>query len=115
MNQPRINLGPAVPEAYQEAGADVLYAPGLTKAEDIAALVSSVDRPVNVLMRFRGVELTRASLSEPGVKRTSVGSGLACAALGAFLRAAREMQPHGTFTFAEDAASFREISALSST
>lgn len=99
-------------QAYQEAGADVLYAPALTRADDIAAVVRSVDRPVNVLMGLPGVQLTLAALSRMGVKRVSVGSALCRAALGAFLCAAREMQEHGTFGFAEDAVSFREITAL---
>jgi 2-methylisocitrate lyase-like PEP mutase family enzyme len=90
-------------QAYQEAGADVLYAPGLTKKEDIEAVVRSVDRPVNVLMALPGVTLTLEELSRIGVKRISVGSGLSRAALGAFMRAAREMRENGTFTFAEDA------------
>lgn len=99
-------------QAYQEAGADVLYAPGLTSKKDIAALVRSVDRPVNVVMGLQGVQLSLAELSEMGVKRISVGSALSRAALGAFLRAAREMRERGTFTFADEAVSFREISAL---
>ena len=99
-------------QAYQEAGADVLYAPGLTNKDDIAAVVSSVDRPVNVVMGLQGVQLSLAALSALGVKRVSVGSALSRAALGAFLRAAQEMQAHGTFTFADEAVSFRELSAL---
>src|SRR5918997_1184385 len=78
-------------QMYQEAGADVLYAPGLTSKDDIAAVVSSVDRPVNVLMGLKGVEISLAELSAIGVKRISVGSGLARCAFGSFLRAAREM------------------------
>jgi len=99
-------------QAYQEAGADVLYAPGLTSRDDIAAVVRSVDRPVNVLMGMQGVQLSLETLSEIGVKRVSVGGSLARAALGAFLRAAREMREHGTFTFAEEAVSSREIGEL---
>jgi 2-methylisocitrate lyase-like PEP mutase family enzyme len=99
-------------QAYQDAGADVLYAPGLSSKEDIAAVVRSVDRPVNVVMGLQGVQLSLAELSAIGVKRISVGSALCRAALGAFLRAAREMRDHGTFTFAKDAASSREISAI---
>ena len=98
-------------QAYQEAGADVLYAPGLLTKEDIATVVRSVDRPLNVLMGL-GSPLTFAELSAMGVKRVSVGSTLARAALGAFLRAGREMKEHGTFTFGEAAASSREITAL---
>jgi 2-methylisocitrate lyase-like PEP mutase family enzyme len=99
-------------QAYQEAGANVLYAPGLTTKEDIAAVVSSVDRPVNVVMGLQGVQLGLAELSGIGVKRISVGSALSRAALGAFLRAAREMREWGTFTFAADAVSYRDISEM---
>jgi 2-methylisocitrate lyase-like PEP mutase family enzyme len=99
-------------QAYQEAGADVLYAPGLASKEDIAAVVSSLDRPVNVLMGVAGSSLTLADLSNIGVKRISVGSGLTRAAFGAFLRAAREMKDQGTFDFANEAVSFRDISAM---
>ena len=99
-------------QAYQEAGADVLYAPGLASKGDIAAVVSSVDRPVNVVMGLRGVQLSLAALAEIGVKRVSVGSALSRAALGAFLRAAQEMRQHGTFSFADVAVSYQEISAM---
>jgi 2-methylisocitrate lyase-like PEP mutase family enzyme len=102
-------------QAYQEAGADVLYAPALATKDEIAAVVSSVDRPVNVLMGLQGVQLNVAELRSLGVKRISVGSALNRAALGAFLRAAREMRDHGTFTFASEAASSRELGALFTT
>lgn len=99
-------------QAYQEAGADVLYAPGLATKEDIATVMRSVNRPVNVVMGLRGVQLSLTELAAIGVKRISVGSALARTALGAFLRGAREMREHGTFTFAEQAANSREISAI---
>jgi len=99
-------------QAYQEAGADVLYAPGLSRKDDIATVVRSVDRPVNVLMGLQGVQLSIAELSAMGVRRVSVGSALSRAALGAFLRAGQEMQEHGTFTFAEEAVSYRDLSAM---
>jgi 2-methylisocitrate lyase-like PEP mutase family enzyme len=99
-------------QSYQEAGANVLYAPGLTSESDIATLVRSVDRPVNVVMGLRGVQLSLAELSALGVKRVSVGSALTRAALGAFLRAAREMREQGTFTFANEAVSFQDVSAM---
>jgi 2-methylisocitrate lyase-like PEP mutase family enzyme len=98
-------------QAYQEAGADVLYAPSLTTKEEIAAVLSSVDRPVNVLMGAQGAT-TVAALSTLGVKRISTGSTLSRAAYGAFLRASREMSEHGTFTFADEAVGFGEISAM---
>lgn len=99
-------------QAYQEAGADVLYAPGLASRDDIVAVVRSVDRPVNVVMGLQGAQLSLAELSEIGVKRVSVGSALSRAALGAFLRAAREMRERGTFEFAAEAVSYREISTI---
>jgi 2-methylisocitrate lyase-like PEP mutase family enzyme len=99
-------------QAFQDAGADVLYAPALASKEDIVAVVSSVDRPVNVVMGLRGVQLTLAELSEMGVTRVSVGSTLQRTALGAFLKAAREMAEHGTFTFASEAANPAEISKI---
>jgi 2-methylisocitrate lyase-like PEP mutase family enzyme len=99
-------------QGYQSAGADVLYAPGLSSKNDIATVVGSLDRPVNVLMGLQGVRLPLAALSAIGVRRVSVGSALSRAALGAFLRAAQEMRQHGTFTFAEQAVSYRDISAM---
>lgn len=102
-------------QMYQEAGAHVLYAPGLTTKADIAAVVSAVDRPVNVLMALKGVALTVAELSTLGVKRISVGSALARYALTALLRGAREMRDHGTFGFAEEAETFRNINSLFAT
>jgi 2-methylisocitrate lyase-like PEP mutase family enzyme len=99
-------------QAFQEAGADVLYAPGLKTKEDIRTVVRSVDRPVNVLMGLAGVQLSAAELSALGVKRISVGSALSRVALGAFLRAAHEIREHGTFTFAQHAADYPDLNAL---
>ncbi|PYY00262.1 MAG: 2-methylisocitrate lyase [Acidobacteria bacterium] len=99
-------------QAFQEAGADVLFAPGLKTKDDIRTVVRSVDRPLNVIMGLQGVQLSLAELSELGVKRISVGSALARSALGAFLRAAREMQASGTFTFAEDAVKYADLNAM---
>ena len=99
-------------QAYQDAGADVLYAPGLTSKEEIVSVVGSVDRPVNVVMGLKGVQLSLQELSDMGVKRISVGSALSRAALGAFLRAAQEMKMHGTFKFADDAVPYKEISDM---
>jgi len=96
-------------QAYQEAGADVLYAPGLASKDDIASVVHSVDRPVNVLMGLPGLQLSLAELSALGVKRVSVGSALCRAALGAFLRGVHEMRERGTFSFAAAAARSEEF------
>jgi 2-methylisocitrate lyase-like PEP mutase family enzyme len=99
-------------QAFQDAGADVLYAPGLRTRDDISAVASSVDRPVNVVMGLGGVQLSVAALSELGVRRISVGSSLCRAALGAFLRAAREMRERGTFDWAREAASSTELTQI---
>jgi len=99
-------------QAYQEAGADVLYAPGLATLDDITAVVTSVDRPVNVLVGAKGIRLSLEQLSRAGVKRVSVGSALSRAALGAFLQGAREMREHGTFGFADEAVSYRDVMAM---
>jgi 2-methylisocitrate lyase-like PEP mutase family enzyme len=99
-------------QAYQEAGADVLFAPGLKSRQDILTVVRSVDRPVNVIMGLQGVQLSLTELSEMGVKRVSVGSALSRAAMGAFFRAAREMHEHGTFTFAQDAANYSDLNTI---
>ncbi|MFP3891096.1 isocitrate lyase/phosphoenolpyruvate mutase family protein [uncultured Ralstonia sp.] len=99
-------------QAYQDAGADVLYAPGLKTREEIATVVRAVDRPVNVLMGFADGNLSVAELAELGVKRVSVGGALARAALGAFLRAAEELRETGTFAFARDAAGSARLNGL---
>jgi 2-methylisocitrate lyase-like PEP mutase family enzyme len=99
-------------QAYQEAGADVLYAPGLTRKEEIETVVRSVDRSVNVLAGLGDPPLDFAALSAMGVRRISVGSALSRAALGAFLRAAHEMRDDGKFNFAKDAAGSRELNQI---
>lgn len=99
-------------QAFQEAGADVLYAPALKTREDIAAVVSSVDKPVNVLMGMAGMAFSVDDLAKMGVKRISVGGALARAALGGFLRAAKEMRDHGTFTYTGEAATMKEVTDL---
>ncbi|WP_029145763.1 isocitrate lyase/PEP mutase family protein [Microbacterium luticocti] len=81
-------------QAYQQAGADVLYAPGLSDAGEIRSVVTSVDRPVNVLFGMSG--LTVAELAELGVARISIGGSFAFAAYGAAALAAREFLEHGT-------------------
>jgi 2-methylisocitrate lyase-like PEP mutase family enzyme len=99
-------------QAFEKAGADVLYAPGLRSREDIARLVGALTRPVNVVMGLSGVQLSLDELSAIGVKRISVGSSLARAALGAFVRAAREMHDKGTFGYGADAAMPKEMTAI---
>ena len=84
-------------QAYQEAGADVLYAPGLTSLSDIREVVRSVDRPVNVLALGNGPSV--AELAEAGVSRISVGGAFAYAALGALVEAATELRDQGTYGY----------------
>ena len=99
-------------QAFQDAGADVLYAPALTRPEDIETLVKEVDRPVNVLMGMKGIPLNVEDLTQLGVKRISVGGAFTRAALGAFLTAAREVQTKGTFSFTEQATPHAELNAI---
>ena len=99
-------------QAYQEAGADVLYAPGLTTRDQVAAVVSAVDQPVNVVVGLPGTQFPMAELAQLGVRRISVGSALFRRAFTAAVAAAREMKTNGTFTFAADAMSFGEINGM---
>jgi 2-methylisocitrate lyase-like PEP mutase family enzyme len=92
---------------FQEAGADVLYAPGLTRAQDIRAVLASVDRPVNVLAMPGGPSV--AQLADLGVSRVSVGGSFAFAALGELVTAARELLDEGTYGYSQRAARGREI------
>ncbi len=100
-------------QAYAAAGADMLYAPGLPDLDAIRAVCAAVaPRPVNALAGGKGGGFTVANLAAAGVRRISLGSALHRAALGGFLRAAREIRDHGTFTFGEDAAPFGELSGF---
>jgi 2-methylisocitrate lyase-like PEP mutase family enzyme len=97
--------------SFAEAGADVLYAPGLPNLKAIREVCTSISKPVNVLMGLQGATFSVEELAAAGVKRVSVGGSFARAALGAFVRAAREVKDKGTFTFATDAISHEEVSA----
>ncbi|HEX6370261.1 MAG TPA: isocitrate lyase/phosphoenolpyruvate mutase family protein [Longimicrobium sp.] len=99
-------------QAFEAAGADALFAPGLTAPEDIRTVCASVGKPVNVVMGLKGVALGVDELAALGVRRISVGSALSRAALGAMIRAAREIREHGTFRFAEDALPYAEANDL---
>jgi 2-methylisocitrate lyase-like PEP mutase family enzyme len=96
-------------QAFEKAGAEVLYAPGLTKLEQIRTVCSSVSRPVNVVMGLVGGSFSVPQLAEAGVRRISLGSSLARAALGALMRAAREIRDDGTFSFSAQAIPFADI------
>jgi 2-methylisocitrate lyase-like PEP mutase family enzyme len=98
--------------SFEKAGADVLYAPGLPSLEAIREVCASVSKPVNVVMGLKGATFSVEQLSAVGVKRISMGGCLARAALGALVRAAREVKEKGTFTFAEEALPGAEAKAF---
>jgi 2-methylisocitrate lyase-like PEP mutase family enzyme len=97
-------------QAYQEAGADVLYAPGLRSKEEVASVLAEIDRPLNALMGPGGA--TVEELARLGVRRVSVGGSLYRAAIGGFMRAARELKERGSFGFAADATPHPELNKL---
>src|SRR5215212_5069448 len=99
-------------QAFEEAGADVLYAPGLPDLEAIRTVCASVNKPVNVVMGLKGPVYSVSELQDVGVRRISVGGSMARAALGALMRAAREVKEAGTFTYAADALPGAEIVPL---
>jgi 2-methylisocitrate lyase-like PEP mutase family enzyme len=99
-------------QAFEKAGAEVLYAPGITLAEEIRAVCASVTKPVNFLAGLKGTaQFTISELAALGVRRISLGSALSRAALTAFIRASQEIK-EGTFTFAAQTFSLGEISDL---
>ncbi len=97
-------------QAFEAAGADALFAPGLTRADDIRTVCSAVKKPVNVVMGLKNAPFSVAELQALGVRRISVGSALSRAALGEFVRAAKEIKEKGTFRFADSALPFAEVS-----
>jgi 2-methylisocitrate lyase-like PEP mutase family enzyme len=101
-------------QAFAEAGADVLYAPGLPSLEIIKEVCACVSKPVNVLMGLKGATYSVEEIAEAGAKRISVGGALARAALGAFVRAAREIKEEGAFGFAAEAISHADLTAYMS-
>lgn len=88
-------------QAFSEAGADVLYAPGLPDLDAIRTVCAELDKPVNVVMGLRGPRCSVAELAAAGVRRISVGGSFARAALGALMRAAEEVRDMGTFDYAD--------------
>jgi 2-methylisocitrate lyase-like PEP mutase family enzyme len=101
-------------QAFSEAGADVLYAPGLPDIDAIRTVCREVDKPVNVVMGLQGLRYSVEELSEVGVRRISVGGSFARAALGALKRAAEEVISKGTFSYAGDALPARDMAELMS-
>ncbi len=99
--------------AYAEAGADCLYAPGVSNPDEVSQIVKSVaPKPVNVLVSGFNHELSVSQLADLGVRRISVGSGFALAAWGVFLRAAQEIKNKGTFNALADNASSADLNKL---
>lgn len=100
-------------EAFADAGADVLFAPGLKTPEEISAVVKAVaPRPVNVVMGLSGGHFSLQQLEDLGVKRVSLGSSLVRAAYGAVFRAAEEILRQGTFSFADTAKPYGDMNTL---
>jgi 2-methylisocitrate lyase-like PEP mutase family enzyme len=98
---------------FADAGADCLYAPGVAKPDEIAEIVKAVaPKPVNVLISSNNCDFTVAQLADLGVRRISVGGALARAAWGGFVRAAKEIKEHGSFSAFADATPFGELHGL---
>jgi 2-methylisocitrate lyase-like PEP mutase family enzyme len=99
--------------AYAEAGADCLYAPGVSNPNEIAQIVETVaPKPVNILVSGFNHQLSLSQLTDLGVRRISVGSGLALAAWGAFLRAAQDIKTNGTFNLLANNAGSADLNEL---
>jgi 2-methylisocitrate lyase-like PEP mutase family enzyme len=99
-------------QAFEGAGADVLYAPGLREVEPIRRVCAALGKPVNVLAGLGPKPLTVEQLAAAGVRRISLGSALSRVALGAFLDAAHEIKDRGTFDFMSRSASFKDLEAF---
>jgi 2-methylisocitrate lyase-like PEP mutase family enzyme len=98
-------------QAFEAAGADVLYSPGVRDISTIRTVVSSLNRPFNLVMGFADPTMTLEQLSAVGVKRISVGGAMQRHALAAFLRCAREMKDQGAFTYVRELAPIKEVRA----
>lgn len=99
-------------QAYQEAGAHILFAPGLRSIEDIRTVLASIDRPLNVLMGPRDSLVPVAELAALGVRRVSLGSSLSNAAHGALIRAGQELLETGTFGYTKDGIGGARLAAI---
>jgi 2-methylisocitrate lyase-like PEP mutase family enzyme len=99
-------------QAFEKAGADVLYAPGVRDLATIRTVVTSVGKPINVVMSAADPSITAAELSDIGVKRISVGGALSRLALAAFLKGAREMKDEGGFTWIRDTTPSKDLKAV---
>ncbi len=99
--------------AYADAGADCLYAPGVQAPDEIAQIVKAIaPKPVNLLISGFNHQLSFSQVADLGVRRISVGSGLALAAWGAFIRAARDIHRNGSFEVLGEGAKSAELNEL---
>ncbi|MCZ4279921.1 isocitrate lyase/phosphoenolpyruvate mutase family protein [Kiloniella laminariae] len=98
-------------QAFEQAGADVLYAPGLPDLEAIRKVCAAVSKPVNVVLGRGGLTYSLEDLAAAGVKRVSTGGSFARAALGGMMRAALEIRDQGSFSYADEALSHQEVSS----
>jgi 2-methylisocitrate lyase-like PEP mutase family enzyme len=99
-------------QAFEKAGADVLYAPGLRDLATMRTVAQSVSKPLNVVMSSADPSLTAAEMEAAGVKRLSVGGALSRLALAAFMNGAREMKERGGFTWVNDAIPTSDLKAV---
>jgi 2-methylisocitrate lyase-like PEP mutase family enzyme len=99
-------------QAYEEAGADVLYAPGLRNIADVRQVVGAVNRPVNIVTGWLDPAITAGQLAEAGAKRISVGGALSRLALAAFVNAGRAMKEEGSFAWMPKMLGFAEMQGL---
>ena len=99
-------------QAFEKAGADVLYAPGLRDRKTMRIVVQAIGKPLNVVMSAADPGLTAAEMEAVGVKRLSVGGALSRLALAAFIKGAREMKEQGGFTWVRDALPTAELKSI---
>jgi 2-methylisocitrate lyase-like PEP mutase family enzyme len=99
-------------QAFERAGADVLFAPGLPDLAAVRTVCSAVSKPVNFMVGMRGKSFTVPELAEAGVKRISLSTSLYRAAMSGLIAAAREARKHGTFGFVESAVSSGDLEAF---
>ena len=99
-------------QAFEKAGADVLYAPGVRDLATMKLVASSVTKPINVVMSAADPALTAPQMEAVGVKRLSVGGALSRLALAAFMKGAREMKDKGGFTWMNDTMPSKDLKAV---
>jgi 2-methylisocitrate lyase-like PEP mutase family enzyme len=99
-------------QAYQTAGADILFAPGIILKEDIQSIISSIDKPLNVLMGIKGANMNLEVLSELGVKRVSLGASLYRTTMNSFIETIQQIKKTEQFDFAEKSISSQELNKI---